>query len=199
MRKPNYKLPVIVSALLLAVPAFVLADDAAIGVVERLHESLVEVAGSESLTSLSDRIEALAPVIVDTHDLAKMGRLTVRRFWRNWTDEQKQAFVDAFEELSVSTYASRFSGVSADTFSIVDGELVSEGQFEVRALIHRPEGDDVPMVYLLESGGDSWHIVNITADGVSELTMMGAEYFDIIESDGFDGLIGSIQQEIAAL
>jgi len=175
------------------------SDDDAIAVVARLHSALLAVAAEQPAPSLGQRYEELAPVIRDTHDLATMGRLTVRRFWRQWGEDQRDAFSDAFERLSITTYASRFAGVGPDTFAILGGSASGEGLYDVDAVIRRVDADDVPMRYQLRLENAQWRIINVFADGVSELSLMGSEYFDILEAGAFEDLIAELESQIAEL
>jgi phospholipid transport system substrate-binding protein len=188
-----------VCLLLASLPARAAANDDAVAVVSGLQEALVQVASIEPALSLEQRYERLAPVIVEAHDLRLMGRLTVRRFWRDWSDAQRAAFVDAFERLSITTYASRFATIQPDTFEILGSKPSGEDRVEVEAVIHRRDDEDVSMVYLLQSDGERWRIINVFADGASELSVMASEYFDILESGGYDDLIAEIESQIDAM
>lgn len=188
-----------VAALLLAARSHAEPADDAAAVIEGLYSALVAAAAAEPEPTLEQRIEALAPVIESTHDLATMGRITVRRFWTGWTDTERERFLDAFERLSVTTYASRFAAVGPDTFAILGAEPVGDNRVEVNALIRRQDADDVPMDYLLQLDDTGWRIVNVEADGVSELSLMRSKYFDVLESGRLDDLIAEIEAEIEAL
>lgn len=198
MRSAIRTIPTVALLVALALPTAAAEGDGE-EVVARLHSALIEVAGAEPAPELGQRIELLGPVIRRTHDLATMGRLTVRRYWRGWSEEQRAVFLDAFERLSVATYANRFSGISADTFELIDTEVLSNQQAEVHALIRRPEADDVSIDYLLRDAGEGWRIVNVLADGVSELSLMGSEFFGILEAGGFSALIEELESRIAEL
>ena len=128
-----------------------------------------------------------------------MGRITVRRFWNDWSDAQRQTFLDAFERLSVATYASRFAGIGPDTFAIVSSEAISDDSVEVNAVIHRQNDTDVSMDYTLRLEDDRWRIINVVADGASELSRMASEYFGILSSGSFDDLIADLESRIATL
>lgn len=187
-------------ALLLGARAQAEPADDAVAVIERLYAALIEVAAAEPAPATEQRAAILAPVIESSHDLARMGQTTVRRFWRGWDDAQRASFADAFRRLSVTTYASRFASVGPDTFAILGGETVADNRVEVRALIRRRDDDDVPMDYLLQLDDDAgWRIVNVDADGVSELSLMRSRFFDILDSGDFDDLIAELEADIAEL
>ena len=171
----------------------------ATAVVTRLQAALVETAALEPDPGLAERHELLAPVVSETHDLGTMGRLTVRRFWREWNEAERARFSEAFARLSIATYASRFAGVAADSFAIVGGSESGERRVEVESLIRRADGTDVSLDYLLEQDGDRWRIINVLADGASELSLMAAEYYEIVESGGIEGLLEALEEKRAAL
>jgi phospholipid transport system substrate-binding protein len=173
--------------------------DDATAVIERLQAALVAAAAVQPDPGHAGRYERLAPVIAETHDLETMGRLTVRRFWRDWSEAERAAFTAAFERLSIATYASRFAAVGPETFGIVGGAADGEARVEVRSLVKRKEGDDVPIDYLLQLEDGDWRIINVFADGASELSLMASEYYSILESGGFEALLAELESRIAAL
>jgi phospholipid transport system substrate-binding protein len=168
-------------------------------VVESLHEGLTDVA-SQSL-DLAQRYERLLPLIERTHDLPYIAELTIRRQWRNLSAAERERFVEAFERLSVTTYASRFAGVAPGAFeehgaAEPQGE---SGRIEVRSAIVRGDGSKVPLDYLLHETDQGWRIVNILADGVSDLALKRAEYQQALEKGTIDDLIAVIDAQTAAL
>lgn len=201
LRRPLRLLATLALACAGLVGSACLADEVADAsdVVRRLQAALVEVATIEPDPGFAERDRRLAPIVTDTHDLETMGRLTVRRFWREWSEAERTAFSEAFARLSIATYASRFAGVSAASFAVVGGSASGEQRVEVESLIHRPDGSSVSLDYLLEQDGERWRIINVLADGASELSLMAAEYFGIVESGGLDGLLAALEEKRAAL
>jgi phospholipid transport system substrate-binding protein len=174
------------------------ADDAA-AVIGRLQGALVDAAGLEPDPGFPARYDRLAPVIADTHDLATMGRLTVRRFWREWSETERATFTDAFVRLSTATYANRFAAVGSDSFAILGATEDSAERVQVQAVIRRRDADDVPLDYLLQLVDGRWRIINVFADGASELSLMASEFYAIVESAGLAALIAEIETRIDAL
>jgi phospholipid transport system substrate-binding protein len=179
--------------------AFAFADDEPVDVIGHLHQALVDAATAEPALDFAARYERLAPVIVETHDLATMGRVTVRRFWPKMTETERTRFSDAFERLSIASYASRFASVGPETFGIIGTEPIGSGRVRVNAVIHRRDADDVPMEYQLDAKTGRWRIVNVVADGVSELSLMASGYAATLEAEGFEGLLADIAAETATL
>lgn len=184
-------------------PAVARADEPAAGpraVVETLHAALVEAAQPDAASlSPAARYERLYPVVTATHDLAYIAELTIRRQWRELDADQRARFVAAFERLSVMTYASRFEAVGRDTFRILSVSDPSAQRVQVDAEIVRREDRNVPLEYTLEDRGAGWRIVNIFADGVSDLALRRAEYQRILADGTLDDLIAHIESQTAAL
>jgi phospholipid transport system substrate-binding protein len=163
-------------------------DGDAVAVVERLHAGIVAAAADRDST-VEDRYAALEPLIESTHDLESIARLTVRRQWADFTDDERRRFLAAFERLSVMTYASRFAGVGEGTFEIAGRGDAGRGRIEVNARIIRSDADPVPLDYVLEESAAGWRIVNIFADGVSDLALKRAEYQRILAQGSIEDLI----------
>jgi phospholipid transport system substrate-binding protein len=196
---PSARAVLLTTTVLLASSSGAAPVDDAVAVIERLQAALVATAVLEPDPGQDARYERLAPVVTETHDLETMGRLTVRRFWRDWSEAERASFSRAFERLSIATYASRFAGVGPETFGIVGGVEDGEDRVEVQSLVRRKDAEDVPIDYLLQQQDGGWRIINVFADGASELSLMASEFYAILESGGFEALLDEIESRIAAL
>ena len=116
------------------------------------------------------------------------------------SEPDRARYIAAFERLSVMTYASRFKNVTADTFKA--GERSSESRSDrarISAAIARPSDGDVTLDYQLQRRGDEWKIINIIADGVSDLALKRAEYQRVLGAGTIDDLIRHIDEQVAEL
>jgi phospholipid transport system substrate-binding protein len=55
------------------------------------------------------------------------------------------------------------------------------------------------MRYLLTRKDDRWQIINVIAQGVSDLALKQAEYAYVIKKDGFKGLVSQLNDKIVNL
>jgi phospholipid transport system substrate-binding protein len=185
-------------------PAMCLADDAPQddtprGVVTELHEGLVRLAADNAAATVSERFETLAPLIRATHNLPYIAAVTIRPEWPKLSEEQRARFVDAFERLSIMTYAARFENIGPGTFRIEGTSDAGGGRVQVSAAIVRADQDDIPMDYVLQRRDGAWKIVNIIADGVSDLALKRAEYQRILNDGSIDDLIRHVLDQAAQL
>ncbi len=168
---------------------------AAEAVVARLHRGLVEVSAREPDASLDTRFERLRPLIARTHDLPYIAELAIRRQWRDLAAADRERFAAAFERLSVMTYASRFSAVDANAFTILGSAEAGSRRIEVNAAIARSGGGDITLDYTLQERDGAWMIVNVLADGVSDLALKRAEYRRILDDGTLDDLIDHLADQ----
>lgn len=170
--------------------------EAAVAVVRSLHAALVSAAGDAAAVTPEQRYRLLEPTILATHDLPYIAELTIRRQWRNLDAADRHRFVAAFTRLSVMTYATRFAEVRPDAFEIRGTEPAGDGRLEVRAAIVRPGEEDISLDYVLHERDGEWRIVNILADGVSDLALKRAQYQRIFSDGGtIDDVIALIEAE----
>jgi phospholipid transport system substrate-binding protein len=98
------------------------------------------------------------------------------------------------------TYASRFKAVGADTFrAIAAAPADSSGRVQVSTAVKRADQPDVSLEYLLQQDEQGWRIINVVADGVSDLALKRAEYQRVFAAGGIDGLIAEIEDQTKRL
>jgi phospholipid transport system substrate-binding protein len=151
------------------------------------------------LSDIHARFDFLRVVVTSTHDLDFIGQLTVRRQWREWTQEQRAAFLAAFRSLSIMNYAARFANVSATTFDILGPQSAGNGRIEVKTTLARADGTSVPLDFVLQAADGSWRIANVIADGVSDLALKRAEYQTMLNESDVDGLVSELEAQTRAL
>jgi phospholipid transport system substrate-binding protein len=195
----------IVTALLGSTVAWVaaaeteLATDTPRATVETLHAGLVAAAREAGDAPVEERYRLLEPVVTATHDLPYIAEFALRRQWPSLSDDERERFVAAFERLSVMTYAARFRGIAEDAFTVAGVEEAGGSRVEVDAAIVRPDADDVPLEYLLEQRDGQWRIINIVADGVSDLALKRAEYQRLLANGSIEDLIGDLEAQVVRL
>ena len=176
-----------------------IATDKPEATVASLHHGLIALSQAHPGASVDERYRALVPLIERTHDLRYIAEFALRKQWPALSENDRQRFVVAFEKLSVMTYASRFKNVSADTFKSAGPPTVESGRAHVVTAIARKDQPDVSLDYLLEQKNGAWRIINIIADGVSDLALKRAEYQRILSTGSIDDLIKELETQTARL
>jgi phospholipid transport system substrate-binding protein len=63
----------------------------------------------------------------------------------------------------------------------------------------RANQPDVSLEYLLHQADGGWRIINVVADGVSDLALKRAEYQRLYASGGIDGLLAALEEQTQRL
>jgi phospholipid transport system substrate-binding protein len=185
-----------------------IATDTPGATIESLHRGLVALSRDRPGAGLAERYRALEPLIEQTHDLPYIAEFALRKQWPALSEADRARFVAAFEKLSVTTYASRFKNVTADAFKATgvgaaarDGQGGSTGstRAQVQTAIARPGEPDISLEYLLQQKDGAWRIINIVADGVSDLALKRAEYQGVLAAGTIDELIAHVDAQTARL
>ena len=172
------------------------ATDSPAATIASLQQSLVAATRDKPNATVEERYRALEPAIVKTHNLPYIAEFALRRQWAILTVEERQRFIEVFQRLSVMTYAARFGNVARDAFRPIEaGVPDANGRVQVKTAIKREGQPDVTFEYLLQRDGEDWKIINIVADGVSDLALKRAEYQRVFASGGIEGLIAELEQQ----
>jgi phospholipid transport system substrate-binding protein len=167
-------------------------------VVKRLHESLTEAMREGSRLGYKGRLELLTPSVTRTHDLDFIARTTLGNLWSKLSPDQQITFNDTFRQLSISSYADWFKSHEGEAFEFVDQQAMPREQVLVRSRIVKGKDEVARLDYVLRETKDGWRIINIMANGVSDLALKRVEYRSILERDGFPALIDMLKKKIAA-
>lgn len=167
-----------------------------VNVVAQLHSGLIDASNTYADATMEERYAALEPLIEETHDLPYIARFAMRRHWADLTDQQRNEYMDTFRRLSIATYASRFQGLSEDTFGISGQTDQPRGHVEINGTLMQKEGEALTINYILHRPGEDWRIINIIVDGVSDLALKRAEFQRVFSDAEFSGLLTYLSLQI---
>ena len=69
----------------------------------------------------------------------------------------------------------------------------------VRTELVRPADEAIHLDYVLHQVQGRWRIINVVAEGVSDLSLKRADYGSVIKREGFDTLMQKLDGQIADL
>lgn len=167
-------------------------------VVEEFQNTLIEVMKQGKTLGYKGRYDKLSPAIMRSHDLTKIARIVVGKEWESLTPEQQNSLTDVFTKLSIASYAHNFKDFSGESFTFDSEEETSRGGVVVHTTLNIPNDKPVKFDYMLKEKTNGWAIINIIANGVSDLALKRSEYTSILQRQGFDALITQINDKIAS-
>ena len=165
--------------------------------VNSLHATLLKGMQEGDKIGFQGRFKLLAPVINRTHDLSFIAHTILGKLWTKLDREQQHIFIGTFRKLSISTYAGWFKNYEGERFEFIEKKTIPRNQILLRNRLIKANGDTVSLDYILRQGKEGWHIINILADGVSDLALKRVEYRSMLRQKGVTVFIDRLKEKIA--
>ncbi len=182
--------------LLCALPSVATQTEAQ-ATVEKLHNVLLETMQQGAQLGFAGRAAKLAPTLAASFDFETISRLTTGRYWAQIPADKKREFIGVFTQLSTATYAANFKNFDGERFATRAQEDKKSAQL-IKTVLIKTDGKEVSLNYLLAKAQGKWRIVNVVAQGVSDLSLKRAEYTAVIGSEGIDALIAKLKAKVAS-
>ncbi len=181
----------IVAAAVLAAASPAAAASGPAEVVGDFNTALLATMQSAKGTTLAERTAKLTPLVKATHDLPGMTRLVAGPAWATAGPADRDALLAAFTRHSAVTYAINFGSFNGEKFT-VEPKVDQRGTDAlVHAAIVARDGTTKLNYRLHEvpaSDGSGWRIIDVFADGVSQIAIQRAEYASTIRAGGVAAL-----------
>ena len=166
-------------------------------VIGHLQSSLLQVMQEGEKLGYEGRYKFLEPVIDQSHDIDLIIKTILgATYWSQLDKAQQDSIVDTFRQLSIATYAGRFTHYEGEQFKIVEQRSLPREQTLVRSQLTKSDGGMVNFDYVMHQTDGGWRIVNILFDGVSDLAIKRGEYRAVMQRDGFPALIQLLKEKI---
>ena len=142
------------------------------------------------------RLRVIAHKVVLPHvDMRVMSRWVLGKNWRKATPEQRDAFVDEFQELLLSSYLRQvktYGGEVARFLPLRGGQ--KEGRAVVNAEIDQPNGPVIHVIFRMHQVKTEWLIFDVSVEGISLVATHRSSFNSEIRNKGLDELIARLQK-----
>jgi phospholipid transport system substrate-binding protein len=176
--------------MLPAAPASAASADPAAIQVDGFDSALIGAMKAGKAAGVQGRYRALAPAVSRAFDIPTMIRFAVGPSWATIPPAQQQSLTDAFERLTVASYAHNFDSFSGERFE-VDPNVVTRGPDKVVQTRIVPPG--VVISYRMRQSGGTWKIIDVFYNGsISQLTTRRADFSATLAKGGAPALIAHL-------
>ena len=165
-------------------------------VVARLESTLIENMKAGDSMTFEDRFETLRPLLAEIMAMDRMGRYLFGRDWASFEGAQREAFKQAFLDLSAATYANQFKAFGGESFDPVAVRQQGDDRAVVQRRLTTGSGKQIAFDYLMTRDDSRWQIVTIITDGVSDLAIKRSQYRRMLANEDLDAVIGHIRESI---
>ena len=136
--------------------------------------------------------------LTDTFNLEALANLALGPYLGTATDDQMTAYEEAFARYIVVTYEARFDTFSGYDFSVVRARPMGDDDAIVRTNIAGPDGNSYVVDFRVELYEDAtFQVIDVAVEGLSMLKTQRDEFSAVIQRDGIDGLITSLNERTA--
>lgn len=188
---------VLVSSVMLAMPAAYAQNEAPDALVKRLSSDVLDKIRADKTVQAGDMTKLMALVdsqIMPNVNFIRMTASAVGRSWRQATPEQQKKLQDEFKTLLIRTYSGALAQVEDQTINVKPLRAAAgDTEVVVRTEI-MGRGDPIQLDYRLEKVGSGWKIYDLNVLGVWLVETYRTQFAQEISAKGIDGLIASLSQ-----
>ncbi|MFQ5618274.1 MAG: phospholipid-binding protein MlaC [Rhodospirillales bacterium] len=163
----------------------------------RMAQEAMAVLSDASLSE-DQRAEKLRHMMARDIDIPPIARFVLGRFWRGATERQREAYVAAYSDYILRTYAARIGGGGAavDRFDVIRTQVRGTKDFLVHCVVARAGGESIRLVWRLRQRDGHYRIIDMMVEGVSLAQTQRQEFVSFIRANGgnVDKLIAELRQ-----
>lgn len=146
-------------------------------------------------TNILDRQKFLDPIIRKVFNFSAMAQSSIGRYWTNMTKIQQDSWVNIFTNMSIATYASRFSSFNGQSFKIIGVESASDGTgiwVKTQLVLGDKTKQPISINYFFQQG----KVVDVLLNGsISEIATRRSEYTSVIRNQSVDALLDAVKKQ----
>lgn len=155
--------------------------------VESLHNALLTIARMDGEDNFGKKYSLLEPTISECFDFRKIAKLVTGSHWKIGLKSEQEDFEKSLLGVAVHNYVLNFTGNSKLQFKLVKKKIRKNKAVIETSLIN--PGDTITKIkYVLYKKKERWFIVNVVAQGVSDLSLKRADYMRFLESNTLGNL-----------
>ena len=167
--------------------------------VDELHNALLDIMKTAGTSSFEERYASMEKVITANFNTPLISRVILSRYWKSLDENAKTSFINLFNQLTISTYVSRFDSYENESFKHIAIDPMKKNRFLVKTELIQSSDDSVSFNYIVQEDKGTWKIISVIANGINDLSLKRGEYSSVIKDQGFDALIENIKQKIRDL
>ncbi|MFC4351109.1 phospholipid-binding protein MlaC [Fodinicurvata halophila] len=169
-------------------------------------EEFIQDFGAKALQQLTDqsvsaeeREQRFRGLLQEGFDLRSISQFIIARHWRGASEEERQEFIQVFEDYLVQRFLPLFDRYQGETFQTAGARVDSQNEnlSWVRVIFERPQGDAVNTEWRVRHQDGEYSILDVRAEGASMALTLRDEYGSVMnQRGGLSGLIDVLKQKL---
>ncbi|MGA3066038.1 MAG: ABC transporter substrate-binding protein [Tepidisphaeraceae bacterium] len=171
-------------------------------VIENVCQQVLAVLRDQTLNADQKR-EKVRDIAYANINFDIMGRLSLGRFWREITDDQKTQYLHEFKQLITNTYGHITDNYTDEDVAILGDRQEADGDDTVNTRITgtqdgKPNQEVAKVDYRLRNQDNQWKVIDFTIDNASIVANYRAQFQEIMSNGGIDQLLKLLHDKNAA-
>lgn len=132
-------------------------------------------------------------------DFETLSRLTLGRYWRDLSADQRAAFVEAFRTHLSNIYGALLNGYGGEDVTVAGDHREPDGDWTVQLrVIGTLNGarQELAKVDCRLRRKAEWKVIDVSAAGVSLVALFRAQFQEIMANGGFDRLLKLLREKV---
>ena len=179
------------AALLAAAPILVAAQPSnpAAGRIEAYNQAVIGVMKDGPKLGLKGRAARFQPIVSEYYAMPTIAQIAAGAGWASASQADRQALITAMTKHSAASLASNFDRYAGEKFT-VDPDVKQRGVDRlVSSTITPTSGNPTTLIYRMRDVGGQARIIDVIAEGVSQLAMQRADFAQTVASGGLPALV----------
>jgi phospholipid transport system substrate-binding protein len=173
-----------------AVAAVDVPSDPAAKQIVAFHEALLDSMKQAKELGVTGRYNKLKPVIERTFDLSMMTSEAVGGSFASLPSSDQRALVEAFERMTIASYAHNFDGYSGERFTMDPNVPIRGDHKLVQTMLVVPHDKPHAFNYVLHPVAGTWKVIDILLEGyVSQAATKRSDFSATVAKGGAKALV----------
>lgn len=143
------------------------------------------------------RRAAIRTLVHGRFDFRAMSQGTLATHWRKATEAERDQFVELFSDLLEASYMAKIEAYTDERIEYVK-ERIDGNKATVDTVIVT-KSVEIPIRYKLVDRAGDWRVYDVAIEDVSLVRNYRSTYGEIVNRDGFDGLLAQMRTKLADL
>lgn len=172
--------------------------DASQAFIDQIASDVLSIVKNDALEDDCKTLK-LQELFAHAVDIKWVGKFVLGRHYRAANDEQKIAYLDAYEPFIIHNYVGRLTKYTGQTYEITSTRKDASGDHLVSMKLLDPNGPPILLDYRVrgEKKAD-FKVVDIIVENVSLITTQRSEFNAVVNNKGLDFLIKALVRKAEA-
>ena len=135
----------------------------------------------------------------DVFDLETLASLALGPYGQGASEAQLAAYRQAFANYIIVTYEARFDAFSGYSFQVGQARPLNNQDVVVRTSVVDPAGTPTVVDFRVRPNGSDYQVIDVAVEGLSMLKTQRDEFAAVIQRNGLDGLVASLNERTASV